>query len=193
MADLRRAMGCSSQTLSNWKARGVSTEGALQAELLFGVPASSLMTHKPRSGKNAPQPTSTNLTLVRDNLGSYPHPYRVVTGPQLDLVPWDRMVTDESLPTSFRIELHDLALAPDLMPGDELHIDRSLEPAPGDIALLRSADGHCLARVLQQQLPGRWIAVGMNDAFAPLDVQALGLTVVGIACCETRRRRRSAA
>jgi hypothetical protein len=54
MADLRRAMDVSAQTLGNWKTRGISVEGALRAEILFGVPASGLLSMAVGAAESAP-------------------------------------------------------------------------------------------------------------------------------------------
>ena len=57
--DLVARMGVSSATMTNWKARGVSKDGVLQAEALFGGSASELLTGEMPAQPAAAQPTRT--------------------------------------------------------------------------------------------------------------------------------------
>lgn len=100
-------------------------------------------------------------------------------------------MTAEELPEQFRVTLQDASLAPELLPNDELLLDRSVQPCAGDLVLLRDPSGAYLVRLLQELLPGRWIAVSPNPAFASLDIDALGISIVAVSIGETRKRRRS--
>lgn len=95
------------------------------------------------------------------------------------------------LPSTFRLELRDAALAPELQAGDEIVLRTDLQPQAGDLVLLRDARGSFLVRELRQRLPGQFEAACPNPAFATLDLQSNGLIVVAVCVQEIRRRRRS--
>lgn len=107
--------------------------------------------------------------------------------PQTPLIKWEELMASQ-LPEQFRVELVDGVLAPYLLAGDELVFVRSSAGKPGDVVLLKDKDGNHYARVLREGLAGRHIAHATNAAYAPLDVQALELQVVGV-CVEQRLKR----
>lgn len=193
LAKLRTAMDVSPQVFTNWKQRGISVEGALRAEQLFGIPTSALLSTTVLAGEPTPRWIESQHQDA-GNIGSLPHlarPVRLLGEESLPLMSWEALMHSEKLPARFRVEIGDHALSPDLHPGDQLYIDRELDPQPGDLALLRDAAGNHIVRFLQQSLPGQWTATAPNAAFAPLDVRTNGLTIVGVSYSETRRRRRS--
>lgn len=66
LTDLGKAMGASSATITNWKARGVSADGALAAEGLFGCSAWWILHGKhPPSWKDAKASPLTDELLAR--------------------------------------------------------------------------------------------------------------------------------
>lgn len=107
--------------------------------------------------------------------------------PQTPLIKWEELMASQ-LPEQFRVELVDGALAPYLQAGDEVVFARSSAGKPGDIVLVKDRDGNYYARVLREGLAGRQIAHSPNAAYAPLDMQALDLQVVGV-CVEQRVKR----
>lgn len=194
LADLRRMLDVSHQTMGNWKVRGISTEGALRAEILFGIPASRLLhlvatTQEPSPHWMPPQRPDAGGNAVQ---GGQSHALRLLPEDSVLLISRESLMQPNELPPRFRIALEDAALAPELQPGDELYIDRNLPPEPGDLALLSNGAGQFLVRVLHQRMPGQWIAASINPSFAPLDMATDGLQVVGVSYGEVRRRRRSA-
>jgi hypothetical protein len=106
------------------------------------------------------------------------------------LVSWELLMTAAKYRT-FRISLPDAALAPDLTQGDELLIESGLQPAPGDLVLVRDSAGRHFARVYRERRPGEWTAHAINQAFEPMAAAECGLEVVGVCIGETRKRRRS--
>lgn len=97
----------------------------------------------------------------------------------------------EELARQFRVVLPDNALAPDLLQGDELLIDRNVTAEPGDLVLVRDKSGHHYARFYRQRQAGEWQAVAVNPSYEPMNGPELGLKVVGVCIGETRLRRRS--
>jgi hypothetical protein len=194
LADLRKAMDVTPQVFTNWKKRGLSVDGAMRAELLFGIPTSSLLAEQLIAGE-APARWMESQHADGGAGSSRPgqaHQVRLLGDDSLPLMSWEAMMNTSELPKRFRVALLDAALAPDLQPGDELHFDRTLEPAAGDLVLLKDPAGHLMVRQLQQALPQQWVAVAPNTAFAPLVLADHGLELVAVSFGETRRRRRSA-
>lgn len=132
---------------------------------------------------------------VREQVTGYAevaHAVSLIPGSDTPLVLWEALMTAAKHRT-FRVALPDAALAPDLMQGDELLIDATLQPAPGDLVLVRDSAGNHYARVYRERRPGEWTAHALNPAFEPLPAEQYGLQVVGVCIGETRNRRRSLA
>jgi hypothetical protein len=64
-ADLARALNVSEQVVTNWGSRGVSLDGALKAQLAFGVDANFVLHHAPHP-MVAPVPVTGPVHEVRD-------------------------------------------------------------------------------------------------------------------------------
>lgn len=193
LSDLQTALEVTPQVFSNWKKRGVSRDGALQAEKIFGVPATWLLSSAVFSEESPPSWTFVQRSDAGGNVTpiGIAHAVSLAGQNSAALISWEAAMQATDLPDQFRVVLRDAALAPDLLSGDELELDRRLPARPGDVVLLRGPDGQLLVRALQERLPGQLVAVAMNPAFAALDLEQHGLTVVAVAVAEIRRRRRS--
>lgn len=69
-AGLGRRMGVSRQTLTNWKRRGVSKEGALQAEAAFGCSAQWILTGESDAHASTAQPLAGQALVIDEALRS---------------------------------------------------------------------------------------------------------------------------
>lgn len=196
---LGRRLGVSSAVMTNWKKRGISEGGALDAEAKLGCSASWLRTGRGphhAGGVGASEPEAAHWTdnqHSRAGLGrrgtavaqllSQPAPS------DAPLFAWEQLMSAD-LPAVFRVVLPDDALAPDLNAGDELVVDCTVRPTAGDIVLVRDPAGHHYARVYRERRAGDWIAYAENDDFEPLDAKAEGLTIVAVCVQQLRHRRR---
>ncbi len=192
-------MGVSSAVMTNWKRRGISKEGAISAESLFGCQANWLLT-----GERSPEATISRKYVESEHWTPSQRPLaggNTIGEPVAQFlslpsrsdppfVSWEDLMA-QRLPALFRITLPDNALSPDLVQGDELTIDTSLQPAAGDVVLVRDLSGNHYARMYRFKRPGEWSAQPLNPAFEPLDAVHDALTIVGVCVSETRMRRRS--
>lgn len=196
---LGRRLGVSSAVMHNWKKRGISADGALEAEAKLGCSASWLRSGRGPHHAGAVQVAETEPANWTDNQHSsaglgkrgaavahvLSHPARS----DAPLYAWEQLMSAD-LPAVFRVVLPDDALSPDLNAGDELVLDRSLQPAAGDIVLVRDEAGHHYARVYRARRAGEWVAYAENDDFEPLDAQREQLTIVAVCVQQLRHRRR---
>lgn len=190
--DLRAALDVSASTFSNWKKRGVSVEGALKAEEIYGLPASWLRSDAVTEEEMPPNwmPAQHTTKGQRPQLAAQSQLVRLVEEDSAPLVTWETLVQFDDVPKRFRLELRDDSLAPDLQAGDFLEMQSDLSPRAGDIVLIRDNHGNALVRYLQERLPGDHIAHSPNKAFSPISLNDAGLKIVAVAAYETRRRRR---
>lgn len=94
-------------------------------------------------------------------------------------------------PLLYQLELLDMALAPDLLPGDRVTLDGTLVAMAGDLVLLGNQRGQFMIRQLRETLPGQWHGVSPNPAYAPLDLSAHELAPHAVVVEEIKRGRRS--
>ena len=199
-SSLAKRMNVSPQTMNAWKDRGVSRDGVLAAEALFGCSANWV-----RTGEGAAGPALLQATERPARWTSEQHPTKGVAAgatvlahtvshdPQSHamLIAWERLMASD-LPALFRVQLQDDALAPLLQRGDELVIDRNVAAEPGDIVLVRDARGNHYARLYRVRVKGTWSAHSSNAAYEPMEADRDQLQLVGVSVTEIRNRRRSA-
>jgi len=161
------ALGETPQVISNWKNRspGVSKEGAIKAERLYGVSVDWVL-HGTRTGKSTGLPRSQAQLLSLDS-----H-----TVPPRTLLWGDLMKT--TLPRQFRVALPDDAMAPDAKAGELVEMDTGEKPRPGDGVLVQDAAG---AIYFRKYRPGRgdaWTAYATNPDYPSLESERDGLEII---------------
>lgn len=173
-AQVARRLNISAQTLNNWEARGISKEGSLLAQQVFGCNANWLVTGEGRQ----------TTPMVRDQEGTYSvqPEWSEIVGLQIEAALGDGTVADEYAEThrlKFRAEsLRRKRLAPDklaviygkgdsMLPtikdGDALLVDTSdRTPKDGKIYVI-TYGGDLLAKRLVD-LGGRWFIDSDNKS-----------------------------
>ncbi|MEY2689170.1 MAG: hypothetical protein RL375_3368 [Pseudomonadota bacterium] len=176
-ADLKRALSWAPQRLTNMKTRGVSRDGALEAERLFGCPATYVLDGAPETGWMPNQHVSA---------GEKPAPWAVaqdLSHPAFDAVPLLKreQLVDQPRPDVFRFALADDAMAPEFPAGTELVWTTRRRIAPGRLLLLQDAHGQLhVRRCHQGAQPGTWLATATNPAFRALDSTEPGVLVLAV-------------
>ena len=177
-ADLRRHLAVSPQTANNWKKRGVSQEGALDAQRRFGMSATWIADgtgtkavanwtpaqHLP--GVLATRPVAQELS-----------PSTFEDAPTT--IAWERIVF-EPLKPEFQTVMPDASMEPQVPRGARVIFITGVAPVPGDWVLCKDGDGHLYLRELRQVKPGRWEAHALNPAFLPMDSEADHLQVLAV-------------
>lgn len=191
-SDLKAALDVTASTFSNWKSRGVSVDGALRAEELYGIPASwlrsaAVVTEESPSSWMSPQHSSQGPAHVGFTRSQ---PVRLIEEDSVLLVTWEVLMQAKDLPKRFRVELRDDSLSPDLNAGDLLEMHTEIEPRAGDIVLVRDEQSNLFVRYLREGLPGKRMLHSPNQAFSPIALDTQRLALVAVAVSETRRRRR---
>lgn len=173
-ATLRERMEVSPQTLTNWKDRGVSKDGALKAESLFGCPAAWVLDG---NGPDWVYPHRSDAGGSRAHEApalSYIKP--TAAPPHLE---WADIMHSNLAP-EFQTQAPDDAMAPDVPLGARVIFITGMQPRAGDFVLLVDRTGmHCL-REYRQMRPGHWQAHAINPAYLPLDSERDGLRVLAV-------------
>jgi SOS-response transcriptional repressor LexA len=198
---LQRDLRVSSAVLSNWKTRGVSKSGAIQAGRLYGCSPDWILDATgtpPAAGASSADWKNPQNLFAGEKVSSYASGGAKAqilsqrSSFDAPLVSWEQLMKAK-MPRLFRVKLIDDSLAPDLDVGDELTIDTELVAAAGDLVLVADDLGNHYARIYKARRAGQWLAVATNEAFAPLDAELDRLSIVGVCVRETRHRRRSKA
>lgn len=182
-ADLQRLMGISPQNYTVWKRRGVSKQGALKAEHLFGCAANWVRDGTGPRWTELQHPHEGVRTAPLAQEMSHP-PFRV---PPVHIA-WEDILK-RPLPAEFQTTAADSALAPEVPRGTTVMMITGTEPEPGDFVLASDRDGNTYLREYRMLKAGHWVAHATNSAYLPLDSVAHGLTVLAI--FEGARIRRS--
>jgi phage repressor protein C with HTH and peptisase S24 domain len=158
-------MSESKQTISNWKARGVSRDGAIKAERLYGVSVDWVLTGQ-GLGKTSRSdvPRDQLLSLDEHTVPPRTFSWEVLMGAQL--------------PEQFRVALIDDAMAPDAMAGELVEMDTTEKPRPGDGVLVRDAAGTVYFRRFRPGRGDAWTAYASNPAYPSLESERDGLTII---------------
>lgn len=202
IADLRGAMGVSPQVMTNWNKRGISKEGAIDAERLFGIPAAQLRAERgntdskatfryPASagshsavGESVRNYTSGSTAQHEGERASLESPFKVLSVPPI--LSWEDLMKMETLPAKFRLEMRDNAMAP--LAGEGTLVEFNAAPAAkfGDAVLVRDNQGRLYFRELCELADG-WEARPTNPTYATLRSTDHRLEIVGV--CEAITRR----
>jgi hypothetical protein len=173
-ASLRRRMDVSAATLTNWKSRGVSLEGLLSAEALFGCPAAWV---RDGNGEHWTYPQTPDeggsiMPVAREM--SYRQ--QTVTPPH---VAWDALMKTP-LEAEFQTTAADDSMAPEVPRGARIIFVTGLQPNAGDFVLVADNQGVHYLREYRQLRPGHWQAHALNAAYLPLDSERDGLRVLAV-------------
>ena len=173
--DLQRALDISSATLSNWKTRGVSQKGAMEAEARLRVPAAWVqhgLLQGPTLGSDWPSNTGALPLIAMDSTAG-----RYILTPVN--TPWEALMQGP-LNTEFQTTMPDASMAPDVPSGARIILITGVEAKPGDFVLIADAQGNVYLREYKQTTPSNWEAHARNPAFLPLHSQRDGLRVLAV-------------
>lgn len=92
-------------------------------------------------------------------------------------IEWEKIVLVE-LPEEFWLVIPDDSLAPAFSQGTSGCFNRSAAPAAGKPVLLRDGAGNAFLRYYQPKRPGRWMAITLTNAYAPMDSVDDGLEIM---------------
>lgn len=173
-AKVRKHLDVTSGAFTNWKSRGVSKQGLLDAEKAFGRSASWIETGVD-DACTFPQHLSAGVSI--NPVAQEVSQYRFKLAPRL--IPWEQIMIGP-LDAEFQTEVPDASMAPDIPVGSRIMLITGVEPMPGDFVLVRDHAGHLYLREFRQLRPGHWQAHARNDAFLPLDSTRDGLKVVAV-------------
>jgi hypothetical protein len=175
VGDLVRALGISPQTLTNWKSRGISKDGALLAERFFGcAPSYVIEGIGPARQASANEGLASHPVAQSLSLRPFETPPHIQQGELMS-------IAVKGLPATFSAAVWDEALAPQTPKGTVLVFEVAAMPQPGHGVLVQDATG---ARYVRRYIPGtagRWVAGSRNDAYPPMDSERDGLTLLAVA------------
>lgn len=107
-----------------------------------------------------------------------------------DTVPYltrEELMQTKDLPEAFWVELPDDALAPKLPKGTVVRFSTGIEPAWGNIVLLRDAKGASHVRVHTQDHEHEWRASATSEVYMPFTSATAGVTRLAVlTAVETR-------
>lgn len=170
-SELADLMVESQQTVNNWSRRGVSFEGALKAEALWGVPALAILGEvdgiKPRWLDD-----QTPRKLLAHQMSDEPHKITPT-------IKWGDLMS-ASLPAEFDTQMPDDSMAPRIKAGQMMRFSTTIEARPGDAVLVcDSANIHCV-RIYRKRRPDCFEAYAVNADYPVLDQAADGLRVLAV-------------
>jgi hypothetical protein len=175
--DLQRALGWSPQRLSNMKSRGVSKEGALEAESVLGCPATYVL-----EGTHEPHWMNAQRMLAREAAPAYVVASGIndVTFNAVPLLSTEQLL-NQNPPELFRFALPDDAMAPEFVAGTEIVWTTRRRIAPGRLLLLADTHQQLHVRRCQQgDAPGAWVATASNPAYRAFRSGEAGLHVLAV-------------
>lgn len=189
---LAEMLNVSSATMTNWKKRGVSKDGALLAEKALGSRPTFVL-----EGKGDPFSDMPALPQGMSALAAlgYPEVWDAdMRGPKVahDMsqarnsesslrIPWEDLMTAD-LSRPFELDVVDNALGDDIVIGcvARFHPAGARAPTPGRPVLVRDREGNHYLRDYEQGPGKRWRAVARKSGFLPMDSEELGLVVVAV-------------
>lgn len=196
--DVGARMEVSAQQLTNWKNRGagISREGALKAEEVFGCSPYWLMTGampemQRRAGAIAIPAFDSSDDLIQPSRLAPEIAWASLEGvilltnekPEVTgaAVSWEQVHTEAAGPRSKFVRMPDESLAGRVGVGALLLIDPDLPGAPGKIVLVRDKAGELYLRQYRALGVDTWEATSTQpNAYAPLpgrDLEVLGRAV----------------
>jgi transcriptional regulator with XRE-family HTH domain len=97
-------------------------------------------------------------------------------------ISWESLMDMRTeIPDSFIAAVPDDALQPGAPRGTSFIFSRDEPPAPGKAVLVRDRDGNTYLRRFRQGVGALWSAQATNDAYATLESERDGLTVLAVA------------
>lgn len=175
LSDLADQLGESPQTINNWRSRGVSQSGALKAEAVFGCSPRFI-----REGAGPAMPASPSRAVGQSRVAQPVSLEAVQTVPSIT---WEQIrmsVGKDDLPSVFRVQMTDNAMAPRAGAGAWVQFSSTETARPGDGVLVCDAQGNPYFRQYRAGRPGCWEAHADNSAFAALDSERDGLRVLAV-------------
>lgn len=163
-ADISRRLSVSSATMTNWKKRGVSKEGALAAERAFNINAHWVLTGEGNPLNNR-QVLDRAVSLAPAIMGS-------------QLVTWESLMRE--MPATFRVAAPDDAMSPRVRAGRVVEFEAASSAAFGDGVLVRASDGRLYFRLYAEAKRGGWEARPLNDVYRTLTPEADGIVIVAV-------------
>lgn len=109
-----------------------------------------------------------------------------VSSLQKETVPsftWEQLMSEDpqgALPRVFRVAAPDESMAPKVKAGSMLLFSTVEAARPGDGVLLRDRTGQVHFRIYRAGRPGVWVAHAENPAYAPLESERDGLSVIAV-------------
>jgi len=170
---LQRRMDVTPAVLTNWKKRGVSRDGLLSAEALFGCQASWV---RDGNGDDWTYPQTPSEGAGMAVAREMSHPGQTVTPPHFA---WDDLM-HTPLETEFQTIAADDAMAPEVPRGARIIFVPGVQPIAGDFVLVADNQGVHYLREYRQLRPGHWQAHALNPAYLPLDSEHDGLRVLAV-------------
>lgn len=167
-ADLRRALDISPQTANNWKNRGVSVDGAVDAQRRLGVSATWVL-----DGGELNAPTAwTPIHHALEGVGSYTVA-QDLSHPKPEDEPiactWDFILNTPALPARFSVAAPDGALAPQTPRGTEfLFAATAIQPADGTVVIVQTGSGRRYMRLYFATGGAHWEARARDSAYPTL-------------------------
>lgn len=144
--DLRKDLDVSSATMTNWKSRGVSKEGALEAAQKYRCDANWILTGKPQVKE------AHDLSFVEP-----------IVMPQL--VTWEWVVTAKVFPERFMLAMPDGSLAGDVEKGDEMVFESGRAPRVGRPVIVEDETTEKRYVRLYAEAKEGWRAIATSDAY----------------------------
>lgn len=143
-SELARTLNTSPQTIHNWESRGVSKQGLLLAQRIFGCSASWLESGKgSMSLSESSNATPTSMGANRIPLISYVQAgvWTGVMDPCSVGNTDDWLMTDLELSGSaFALEIKGDSMLPEFKAGDRVIIDTEVRPQPGDYVVAKNGE-----------------------------------------------------
>lgn len=174
LSDLRAQMEASHQTMNNWQERGVSKDGALQAEAMYGCSPSWVLFGSPPAPRLG-YPSSGGL--FTSPVAQEPsHPTFTFAPVHID---WEQLMSTP-LGSEFQTVMPDHSMAPDVPRGAQVIFVTGVLPQAGDFVLVADSQGTPYVREYKELRPGHWQAHARNSAFLPLDSERDGLRVLAV-------------
>lgn len=170
--ELADRLGESPQTINNWKKRGVSQSGALKAETAFGCSPRYVL-------------DGTGAAFAHHDYAQTPvaQPMSLDGAETVPSLKWEQLMSEDqkgALPQIFRVGVPDSSMAPRVNPGAMVVLNTREAPRPGDGVLVRDKTGQVHLREFRAGRPGIWEAHAVNPAYAALESERDGLTVLAV-------------
>lgn len=185
-AVLARLLGRSDSQVSQWikgspdsktgKPRGLRPSSCRLIEAAAGKPRGWLDADHTAEGAAAASPIfARQAILTNGEIEISPHSMP----PTLS---WEKLLTaHRDLPTEFTAAVPDDALQDTSPKGTLFAFRRDIAPIPGRAVLVRDKAGSLYMRRYTQGVGARWFAQATNDAYATLDSERDGLSILGVA------------